>query len=268
MNSSPAFISRRRLFASLSIIATGVTLTGCAQKGPSPPPPQLQPLLRVGILPVLERATTGDAFAFVKENTRQYEIPVAAAPSPAAAAFAIGFNIAGAGRRARFDQSMTAVNFDPRAYFESSIAPAFRKEGIKLERVTDPQLATAYRTGKPIISSPDLDAVLDVQITSAGYYQSDRAGGYSPMLYVVARFLSASRSDEELGRFGYDSDYRPAEGELRFYTTPQEISVATPEDIVPKAKLVRETMERISDRIIAQIIVDVDRRMRAVPRLP
>ena len=195
-------------------------------------------------------------------------MPVVAAASPAAAAFAIGFNAAGAGRKARFDRSMDAVGFNPRAYFEKVLWAAFSQRGVSLEPIADSRIERAVRS-KIYDSLPkDLDAILDVQITSAGYYPSDRAGGYSPMLYVVARLLSTSRPGEELERFGYDADYRAAEGELRFYTTPPSISAANPEEIGAKSSLVRSTMEGVSDRIISQIVVDVERRMTAVPRLP
>lgn len=224
------------------------------------------PLRRVGVLPVFERQTTGDAFAFVSENTRRSEMPVVVSPNPVGAAFAIGFNIAAAGRRARFERSMLAVGFDPRAHFEKVIGAAFSAKDVTLERVTEAQFATDLRKGAPVVALAGLDAVLDVQVTSAGYYSSDKAGGYSPMLYVVARLLSPT-TGQELEHFGYDADYRAAEGELRFYTTPSTISVATPEEIGQKAPLVRASMEEISERMVSQIVVDVSRRMRALPRL-
>ena len=266
MNSNRDMPSRRKVVSGLSLAALGMAIAGCAQKGPPLPRPQAMPLRRVAILPIFERQTTGDAFAFVSENTRRSDMPVVVS-NPAGAAFAIGFNIASAGRRARFERSMKAVDFDPRAHFEKTIGAAFTAKGVSLERVSDSQLAISVRNNSPVPALAELDAVLDVQVTSGGYYPSDRAGGYSPMLYVVARLLSPA-TGQELERFGYDADYRAAEGELRFYTTSPAISVATPEEIGQKATLIRSSMQEVAERMIAQIVVDVDRRMRALPKVP
>jgi hypothetical protein len=250
---------------------------GCAQK-PTVPPPPTQPLARVAVLPVKMWPANGDAVSFNGVSTGKVGatfVPLNAAAAPAAAV-ATGISLLFASSKQKFADAVTAVQFDAQAAVEKRLWPALQSQQLPVVIVDDPVVVSAFRAGDfkgvpadAVAKALDgVDAALDVHITSAGYYPADRAGGYSPMMYVVATLRPRDKPFEELAPFNYDADYRPAEGESRFFTTPKEISADKPETIRQKADLVREQMDAIAARMVEKIVVDIGRRVRNEARLP
>jgi hypothetical protein len=86
-------------------------------------------------------------------------------------------------------------------------------------------------------------------------------------MYVVATLISPAKSGEQIARFNYDADHRPAEGDSRFFTTPKVISADKPETIIQKAELIRAEMDNIAARMVDRMVIDIGRRIRNETRL-
>jgi hypothetical protein len=235
-------------------VGAGLLLSGCAS-GPKAPPAPTLPLTRVGVLTVAQSfSVSGDAAPFLGVSAAQYAInPIAQIV---------------AGYRAAFVNAVASVRFVPQEAFQKRLAPALIAQGLPVVVLDDFQLASDIRNGNLKAVPEGIDALLDVQVTAAGYYPASGAGGYSPMMYVVAKLLKRDKPFEEFTRFAYDADYRPAQGESRFFTTPKEISADKPEAISQKAELIRTEMDNIAARMVERMVVDIGRRIRNEPALP
>jgi hypothetical protein len=202
-------------------------------------------------------------------------VPLNAAAVPTAAV-GTGLSLLLSLPRRKLAEGVATVQFDAQAAMEKRLRPALLAQGLPLVMVDNPAVVAALRAGdlKPVsaeaqeLSLAGVDAVLDVQVTAAGYYPADNAGGYSPMMYVVAKLLKRDKPYEEFTRFAYDADYRPAQGESRFFTTPKEISADKPEAIAQKAELIRTEMDKIAARMVERMVIDIGRRIRNEPALP
>ena len=170
--------------------------------------------------------------------------------------------------RATLATAVRSVGFDPPSALSQHLMPALNARALPVAALDDATLATSVRQGRPFQAPAGVDAVLDIQIHGAGYYPAARAGGYSPMLYVVARLVSTTAPHAELARWGYDADYRAAEGELRFFTTPPALSASDADAIAANAAQVRQQMQSIAERMVQQLAIDVERRIRAQAPLP
>jgi hypothetical protein len=263
----------RRLVAAMSVCLVGA----CAQK-PTAPPPPTQPLARVAVLPIKMWPANGDAVSFngVTSGASGVVFVPGNAAAVGPAVLGTGLSLLMAMPKRRLAEAVLEVRFDAQAAFEKRVWPALQSQQLPVVILDDTAVVNAFRAGDFKGVSADamaksfagVDAVLDIQITSAGYYPADRAGGYSPMMYVVATLRPRDKPFEELARFNYDADYRPAEGETRFFTTPKEISADKPDTIRQKADLVREQMDAIAARMVERIVTDVGRRIRNESRLP
>jgi hypothetical protein len=235
-------------------VGAGLLLSGCAS-GPKAPPPPTLPLTKVGVLVVAQSfSSSGDAAPFLGVSPAQYAInPIA----QIVAAY-----------RAGFVNAVASVRFVPQEAFQKRLAPALIAQGLPVVVLEDFQMASDVRNGNFKAVPEGIDALLDVQVTAAGYYPASGAGGYSPMMYVVAKLLIRDKPYEEFARFSYDADYRPAQGESRFFTTPKEISADKPEAITQKAELIRTEMDNIAARMVDRMVIDIGRRIRNEPPLP
>lgn len=261
---------RRNTLRLASAASASYLLSACSQNPKAPPLLPHDSWQRIGVLPVREQLTTGDGVAFVKANTRVGARLVFIPLSPGAivmSAIGTAASAISQSQRVSFADQVASIGFDAQAYFNQNLLPQFEVRGVKVEALTNTEVEAAIRSDNIAAVPKNLDAVLDIRITSSGYYPSSRAGGYSPMLYVVARLIPSSGRWEHVERFGYDSDYRAAEGELRFYTTPPGISVADSSELSQKAAEVRTAMENVSSKMLSQIVTDTDRRMKNLPRL-
>jgi hypothetical protein len=229
-------------------------LVGCASGPKAPPPPSL-PLAKVAVLTVGQYYTlSGDGAPFVGMSYGQV------APDPIARIVAAA--------RAPFFSAVASVQFGPQAAFQDRLMPALLAKDLPVVVTDDFKLAEEVRAGNFKNVPGAFDAVLDVRVNAAGYYPASGAGGYSPMLYVVATLFSRAKPGEELMRFGYDADHRPAGGESRFFTTPKEISASSPDIIRQNAKLIRTEMDNIAARMVDRMVIDIGRRIRNEPPLP
>lgn len=183
---------------------------------------------RIGILKVKEWPAGGEAVSFAGDSV----IKGTGAPGLDAAAILLGSNVF---VRRKLQAAAASVGFSASAVLDSSVPKLLADRGFNAVLSDDAAFTNAVRNSTALNWPKDVDAILDVQVNSAGYYPARRAGGYSPMVYAVARLISTTNG-KELLRFGYDSDYRDSEGERRFITTPKEISVAEPQDIMTKAR--------------------------------
>jgi hypothetical protein len=238
---------------SLGLATLGGSIAGCST-GPKAPPPPTAPLQNVGVLTVGQSfSASGDAAPFFGVSTAQMTLnPIA----QIVAAF-----------RVPFVNAVASVRFNAQDAIHKRLVPALLAAGLPVVALEDYQLAADVRNWIFKGAPAEVDAFLDVQVTSAGYYPASGAGGYSPMMYVVATLISPAKSGEQIARFNYDADHRPAEGDSRFFTTPKVISADKPETIIQKAELIRAEMDNIAARMVDRMVIDIGRRIRNETRL-
>jgi hypothetical protein len=244
-----------QLLAGLCVPGLGLTgLAGCAS-GPKAPRPPTVPLSKVGVLTVGQNLTaSGDATPFFGVSMAQITFnPIA---------------MAVAAVRAPFVNAVASVRFNAQEAIYKRLMPALLAAGLPVMALEDYQMAADVRNYLYKGVPAEFDALLDVQVTAAGYYPASNAGGYSPMMYVVAKLLMTNKPGEEFASFNYDADYRPAQGDSRFFTTPKEISADKPEAIVQKAELIRTEMDNIAARMVERMVIDIGRRIRNEAPLP
>jgi hypothetical protein len=261
----------------VALVASAMLLASCAT-GTKPPPPPTVPLSRVGVLPLKMWPANGDAVSFNGYSSTPggvVFVPLNAAAVPTAA-IGTGLSLLLSLPRRKLAEGVATVQFDALAAFQKRLWPALLAQNLPVVTINNPAVVAALRAGDlkaisaevQVQSLPGVDAVLDVQITAAGYYPSGNAGGYSPMMYVVAKLLLPNKPAEEIVRFNYDADYRPAEGESRFFTTPKQISADTPDAIRANADLIRTEMDSIAARMVERMVIDIGRRIRNEATLP
>jgi hypothetical protein len=237
----------------------GLLLSGCAS-GPKAPPAPTLPLARVGLLTIGARPPSGEAVPFRGQAANMAGTMLFIGPTV--------MQLAVPASRREFASAVASVPFDPEAAFRERLLPALLAQGLPVTHLPDHALAQAVRAGNFKSVPEEFDALLDLQINGSGYYPASNAGGYSPMMYVVARLLMRSKPGEELARFAYDADYRSAEGESRFFTTPKTISAGSAEAIRAKGELIRVEMDSIAARMVDRMVIDIGRRIRNEPALP
>ncbi len=243
-----------KVTGALAVPAVTTSLAGCAT-GPKVPPPPTEPIQKVGVLTVAQTmSASGDAAPFLGVSMAQMTLnPIA----QIVAAY-----------RVPFVNAVASVRFNAADAIQKRLMPALLAAGLPVVALEDYQLAADVRNYTFKAVPADLEALLDVQVTAAGYYPAGGAGGYSPMLYVTATLIRPAKAGEEIVRFGYDADHRASGGESRFFTTPKSISADKPETINQKAELIRTELDTIAARMVERMVIDVGRRIRNEPALP
>jgi hypothetical protein len=99
------------------------------------------------------------------------------------------------------------------------------------------------------------DAVIDVHIDETGYYESSRAGGYSPMLGIGLSLKSVA-TGRTLTEFSYWFDWRPAK-DPRSFQSPPELVFRSLGDLTAEPDKVRAGLEAELDKIAVVMAADV-----------
>ena len=217
-------------------------------------------VLRVGILKVKEWPVGGEAVSFAGNS----QIKSIGAPGLDLFAKLMGSDI---DVRRKLQAAAAAVEFSASETLDRNIPVQFTEQGMNVLAIDDPMFTNALRDDANPKWPANLDYVVDVQVNASGYYPARRAGGFSPMLYVVARLYSTKTGTQVL-KVGYDADYRESEGERRFLTTPKEISVGEPDEIVAKRLNVKQKLAEVAQKMAALLAIDVKRKVSGLPNLP
>lgn len=240
--------------------AVAASATACASRQP-PAPSRPLGLGRVAMLEIQEHPAAGDAVPF-----RGFVLSRSAIPPPVSAAL-LGIAIAGLVRNAReadrqrLADAVARVDFDARATLRDGILRALGGERLDTSLETDLGTAAAVRSGQRAPLPAGADAWLDVVLTGAGYFPAKQFGGNSPMLYFTVELRSASAPAAlALRSYAYGSDYRPADDDLRFFTAPQSLSVASLDEFEVRALELRAELQlllhRMCDRVALDLAVD------------
>lgn len=176
---------------------------------------------------------------------------------------------AAAESRRAISLALRPIGIQPRQDLTAALERAFAKRNLPITLIADEAASKLARRRTRSFAKlpPGFDAVLDVQINPAGYFKVTETGGYSPMFFVSAQLFSIADTRTELEAFSYEADYRDAEGERRFFTTPKTLSVDSLDEIAERAPVMRSELLSIIDQIANMISSDIERALNKLPRL-
>lgn len=151
------------------------------------------------MLPLKEWPESGSTVQF---NRKINPTPASGALPPPITPSLLGMTIGQAIRNSRnadvaaLSEALDRVKFEP----EPTLATAFRAEFVRrsapIEFLDSPDLAERVRK-KALKDLPtDVDAILDVQLYSAGYYAIGKGLGFSPYFLVTAKLLDTINPGE------------------------------------------------------------------------
>jgi hypothetical protein len=262
--------SRRRVvLGGLGIAMTGTPwLTACANRPPPPPP---KPVSLLAILPVavapVSAKNTGFGAGYTYVSTPGVPLGPALAGGLIAGVLVYAIESKRQKDRAALQQALAQVAFDPAAAVQRRIAPALEERNVRTVAITDPSLVAAIRDGR-VEGLPDgVDAILDMGVDECGYYESTRAGGFSPMLNLWASVRAATPGADELDSFSYYADWRDAGKELRWVTTPKSTTYATAEELGQHGAQARAGLEDVTEKLVAMMADDLQRHAQGQRRI-
>jgi len=180
---------------------------------------------------------------------------------------AIGNSIV-AGRaadRLRLSQALAALDFSAKDAFASALEPLVGQWTIPVDAMKDAELAAAVRADNFTNVPTSVGAILDIQIYGAGYYAAKQVG-YAPYLSVTARVLDTRAPAEIVDEFDYEVGYGDAKGDPRFFSSPA-LLVGTLDGFRDRAVELKHETTAVYERVAKQLVEDVDRVIRRLPRL-
>lgn len=259
-------MQRRSFLASTACV---MTLVACASKPKVPLKPN--ELRSIGLLPVKEWVDKSSTAQF---NPLSNPIPatMAGAPppiSPSMLGMAIGqsIRVARDAERTALVQAIAPVNFDPGATLSAAMQRELDRRGIALMPLKSGALAARVRDNVLKELPTDVDAILDVQIYSAGYYPLGKNLGFSPQASVWARVLDTVNPGHTIEEFSYDGDSSPSDGDARHFQLPAALVQPSLASFAGNAKAIRDEFEQLFDRIAIKLVDDVARVRDKLPRL-
>lgn len=248
-------------------------LAACASRGPRPTT-QTVDLRKLAFLPIKEVAPKGKTGPFnyalvTPAVTGSVPPPI----SPGLLGMAIGQALrnsseaAAAASRLAIGTALQPVAFSPRQVLSEALSAQFAKRSVPVEPFTDERISEVARTDWDFSKLPaGFDALLDIQIPYAGYFAEKEAGGFSPTVYVTTRILATSGGGAILEKFYYEADYRDAEGETRFFTTPKQLNTASLAQFGERSQAIREGMTSVFATIAEKMADDIDRAVKKLPK--
>jgi len=258
---------KRRL---LLVSASAIHLVGCASKKTKA---QLKPneLRSMGMLPIKEWVDNGSTAQFsLVANPVPASMAGAPPPvTPGLLGMALGQSIR-AGRdaeRAALANALSAVAFDPRETLAAAIQGELVRRSVTIAPIKDGALAGRVRNNTLKDLPTDVDAILDVQIHSAGYYPLGKGQGFSPYASISARLLDTINPGETIEEFTYGGDSTPAEGDVRHFELPKVLVQPSLATFSGNAPAIRTGFEAMFDGIAARLVDDVVRVRDKLPRL-
>jgi hypothetical protein len=262
----------RRKFLALS---STVVLTSCASGGPKLTT-QTVDLKRVAYLPIKEYPATAEAGPF-------NSIMVASAPSygttappinPTMLGIAIGqalrasSDASAAASRSSIARALADLAINPKVILHDALTTQLTNRGCPVEEFTDVRASEPARTDWNFSKLPsEFDAVLDVQLVYAGYFPDKENKGFSPQIYATSQLLHTAGKGTRLERFQYESDFRSAEGDSRFFTAPKLLTVSSLAQIAEQAQFIRYGVTALLLLMAEKMADDVDRAVKKLPRL-
>ena len=253
------------------LIGVGVSLlSACASKKPKVPLKH-NDLRTFGMLPIKEWVETGSTAQF-DPLSNPVPATMAGAPPPintSMLGMAIGQSIR-AGRdaaRAALASAMTFVGFDPGTALLSAIQRELERRAAPMEPLKSGALAARVRDNVLSDLPTDIDAILDVQIRSAGYYPLSKGLGFSPYAHLTARLLDTVNPGFTIEEFAYEADSGASDGDIRYIQFPAELTQPSLTTFAANATTIRAAFEDAFNRIGSKVVDDTLRVRDKLPRL-
>lgn len=249
----------------ISLLAATV-LPGCASSRARPvrPPVEIQ---RIGILPVKEWPPTGSTAPFSTAQlpaTPNTSIPPPLSPSLLGMAIGQVFVAHKAANRSQLAQALTALDFSAGEAFSAVLEPLFGQLTAGAETLGSPELGAAIRDDIFTNLPTSVDAILDIQIHGAGYYPAKKVG-YAPALSVTARLVDTKFAAGVIADFDYEVGHDDPEGDPRYFNSPL-LLVSDLAGFRDRATALKQEMTSVYLRVAQQLVEDVDRFIRKLPR--
>jgi hypothetical protein len=253
----------------LLITLCSASLAACANRPPKPP---LKPntLQRIGMLPLKEWPNTGSTAQF--NRVLSPPTPAAYVPppiTPQLLGMAIGTALRNAENAdlARLGAAVATTGFEPAPTLRQALLAERERRSARFDPIDDPALDNRIRNGDLKDLPTSVDAILDVQIHSAGYYAIGKGQGFTPYFSVTARLVDTVNPGELVDEFSYNGDYREAAGDARYFTTPRALSQPDLAAFAVNAIEIQKGLTAVFERVAAKLVDDVVRVQSKLPRL-
>ena len=250
-------------------------LAGCASRPQAPPPP-VQPLAQLAVLPVTYEDAT-DTATWRPTPTPKVAVPLVVPvdrkgrpfPSGSLGPAIVG-NVLGMvlvtvieeqkeRKREAHADALRTIAIDPALVVHQRLREKLAARGVAIELVGDDEAVKARHSNDYNGVTPPAGAVIDVRIGEYGFDHSNFAGGFAPMLGITA-WVVAPGSDDQTEGYGYWADYRSRPKDPRWFTTPPNMTYPTLEAVKADAEAVRRGLEELIDRMVTRLADDIAKR--------
>jgi hypothetical protein len=168
--------------------------------------------------------------------------------------------------RENLANAIARTDFNPERVLFNAIRSGFELRTTPIEVLESADWASRIRKDEVVDLPVAVDAILDVQISSAGYYPIGRGAGFSPYFRVSARLLDMVNRGEIIDEFSYEGDYEKSSGDSRYFTTPPSLSQPSLASFEANAESIRaglvSTFERLASKIVDDVIRVRDKQAR------
>lgn len=258
-------MQRRTLLISLG----SASLAACANR---PPKPLLKPnaLQRIGMLPVREWPDTGGTAQFNRANNPPPPAAYAPPPiTPQMLGMAIGASLKNArsAELATLGAAVATTGFEPALTLRQALQAELERRSARFDPIDNRALDDRIRNQDLKDLPTSVDAILDVQIHSAGYYAIGKGQGFTPYFSVTARLVDAVNPGEVVDEFSYSGDYSEADGSARHFTTPRALSQPDLAAFAANAMTIRMGLTSVFERVAVKLVDDIFRVQNKLPRL-
>jgi hypothetical protein len=257
-------MQRRTLLVSLCVPC----LAACANRPPKPP---LKPnaLQRFGMLPLKEWPDSSAAQFNRAINPPQSAGVVVVPLTPSLLGMAIGQSLRNARitEHVALTEALAAVGFEPEPTLRQAIESELARRELQVEPLSDPALAQRIRQDDFRDLPTEVDAIIDVQIHSAGYYDIGRGRGFTPYFQISARLVDTVNPGAMVEEFGYGGDYSEAKGDLRHFTTPATLTQTSLGGFQAHAQIIRAGFADLFRRVAEKLVDDFARVRDRLPRI-
>jgi hypothetical protein len=155
----------------------------------------------------------------------------------------------------------------PRQLLLQSLVRQIEARSLPIFPLDDYALAEAVRNRVATPLPQNVQALLDIRINQAGYYASQRAGGFTPHFEISALLWDTVNPGVRIDAFDYAGDFRDARGDRRFFTTPKDLSSTDERMFRTDPEKFRPGLIRLFDDVASMLLDDMHRLLNKQPRL-
>jgi len=244
------------------------SLAACASREPKPP---LKPndLRRIGILPIKEWPNSGSTAQFNRSiNPIATNVSLPPPLTPTLLGMAIGQALRNSRNAdlAALADAMAFAKFEPEPALRRNIQAELARRTVQIETLDSPELADGVR--KDVLKNlpTAVDAIVDVQIHSAGYYAIGRNMGFTPHFQISARVIDTINPGEIIDEFSYEGDYE-TQDDSRHFTTPKILTQPSLATFERNAAIIRAGLSTVFEVVATRLVDDIVRVRDKRPRL-